>query len=57
MGRIPFCDKEGMKKGTWSPEEDQLLVQYIKEHGHGSWRQLPMLAGSSPFFFLSFFYL
>ncbi|XWS50532.1 hypothetical protein CRYUN_Cryun12cG0094900 [Craigia yunnanensis] len=45
MGRTPCCDKKGVKRGAWTPEEDQLLIQYIKEHGHGSWRTLPMSAG------------
>ncbi|XVF09860.1 hypothetical protein REPUB_Repub07fG0133400 [Reevesia pubescens] len=45
MGRTPACDKKGVKKGTWTPEEDQLLVKYIKEHGHGSWHTLPVFAG------------
>lgn len=45
MGRTPCCDKKGLKKGPWTPEEDEILVGYIKEHGHGSWRSLPKLAG------------
>ncbi|XVE55503.1 hypothetical protein DITRI_Ditri03aG0163800 [Diplodiscus trichospermus] len=45
MGRSPCCDENGLKKGPWTPEEDQKLVQYIKQHGHGSWRALPRLAG------------
>ncbi|XP_038990180.1 transcription factor MYB93-like [Phoenix dactylifera] len=45
MGRSPCCDENGLKKGPWTPEEDQKLVQYIQEHGHGSWRALPKLAG------------
>ncbi|KAJ8748857.1 hypothetical protein K2173_013288 [Erythroxylum novogranatense] len=45
MGRTPCCDKKGLKKGPWTPEEDELLVTYIKKHGHGSWRSLPKLAG------------
>lgn len=45
MGRSPCCDESGLKKGPWTPEEDQKLVQYIEEHGHGSWRALPKLAG------------
>ncbi|EOY16000.1 SANT/Myb domain - like 10 [Theobroma cacao] len=45
MGRSPCCDENGLKKGPWTPEEDQKLVQYIKQHGHGSWRALPKLAG------------
>lgn len=45
MGRSPCCDKVGLKKGPWTPEEDQKLLDYIKEHGHGSWRALPSKAG------------
>ncbi|KAE8022522.1 hypothetical protein FH972_008314 [Carpinus fangiana] len=45
MGRAPCCDKDGVKRGAWSPEEDQLLVHYINNHGHGSWRTLPKHAG------------
>ncbi|WVZ81926.1 hypothetical protein U9M48_029251 [Paspalum notatum var. saurae] len=35
----------GLKKGPWTPEEDQKLMNYIQKHGHGSWRALPELAG------------
>ncbi|KAF3446519.1 hypothetical protein FNV43_RR11698 [Rhamnella rubrinervis] len=45
MGRSPSSDENGLKKGPWTPEEDQKLVQYIQKHGHGSWRALPKLAG------------
>ncbi|PIN13285.1 hypothetical protein CDL12_14091 [Handroanthus impetiginosus] len=45
MGRSPCCDKVGLKKGPWTPEEDQKLLTYIQEHGHGSWRALPPKAG------------
>ncbi|MCD7455475.1 Transcription factor myb93 [Datura stramonium] len=45
MGRSPCCDENGLKKGPWTPEEDQILVDYIDKHGHGSWRALPKLAG------------
>ncbi|KAH9323480.1 hypothetical protein KI387_018119, partial [Taxus chinensis] len=45
MGRAPCCDKDGLKKGPWTPEEDQKLIDYIKNHGHGSWRALPKHAG------------
>ncbi|KAL6551571.1 hypothetical protein OROGR_007725 [Orobanche gracilis] len=45
MGRSPCCDKIGLKKGPWTPEEDQKLLAYIDEHGHGSWRALPTKAG------------
>ncbi|XP_072977672.1 transcription factor MYB93-like [Typha angustifolia] len=45
MGRSPCCDENGLKKGPWTPEEDEKLVHYIQKHGHGSWRALPKLAG------------
>ncbi|XP_072971187.1 transcription factor MYB16-like [Typha angustifolia] len=45
MGRSPCCEKVGLKKGPWTPEEDQKLLAYIEEHGHGSWRALPVKAG------------
>eukprot|EP01018_Ginkgo_biloba_P038374 Gb_05115 [translate_table: standard] len=45
MGRAPCCEKVGLKKGPWTPEEDQKLLAYIQEHGHGSWRALPLNAG------------
>ncbi|XP_072979622.1 transcription factor MYB106-like [Typha angustifolia] len=45
MGRSPCCEKVGLKKGPWTPEEDQKLLAYIEEHGHGSWRALPARAG------------
>lgn len=43
MARSP--EESGLKKGPWTPEEDQKLVEYIQRHGHGSWRALPKLAG------------
>lgn len=45
MGRSPCCERKDLKKGPWSPEEDQLLIDYISKNGHGSWRALPKLAG------------
>ncbi|KAJ0673281.1 putative transcription factor MYB-HB-like family [Helianthus annuus] len=45
MGRAPCCEKTGLKRGPWTQEEDELLVEYIKKNGHGSWRSLPKLAG------------
>ncbi|KAH6809015.1 myb domain protein 15 [Perilla frutescens var. frutescens] len=45
MVRAPCCEKMGLKKGPWSPEEDQILVSYINKHGHGNWRALPKQAG------------
>jgi len=49
MGRSPCCDKNGLKKGPWTTEEDQKLVDYIQKHGYGNWRVLPKNAGMSCF--------
>ncbi|PNT08408.1 hypothetical protein POPTR_013G148600v4 [Populus trichocarpa] len=45
MGRAPCCDKNGLKKGPWTPEEDQKLTAYIQLQGPGNWRSLPKNAG------------
>lgn len=45
MGRSPCCEKVGLKKGPWTPDEDNKLLSYIDQHGHGSWRSLPSKAG------------
>ncbi|KAE8124035.1 hypothetical protein FH972_018947 [Carpinus fangiana] len=45
MGRPPCCDKVGVKKGTWTPEEDIILVSYIQERGPGNWRAVPANTG------------
>ncbi|ONK61711.1 uncharacterized protein A4U43_C08F32770 [Asparagus officinalis] len=45
MGRSPCCEKIGMKKGPWTPEEDIILVSYIQEHGPGNWRTVPTKTG------------
>ena len=45
MGRAPCCEKMGLKKGPWTSEEDQILINYIQQYGHGNWRALPKQAG------------
>ncbi|XP_057825169.1 transcription factor MYB4-like [Cryptomeria japonica] len=45
MGRAPCCDKIGVKKGPWTPQEDQILIDFICRYGHGNWRALPKQAG------------
>ncbi|XP_052148913.1 myb-related protein 306-like [Oryza glaberrima] len=45
MGRPPCCEKEGVKKGPWTPEEDMVLASYVQEHGPGNWRAVPPRTG------------
>ncbi|XP_074559763.1 transcription factor MYB60-like [Curcuma longa] len=45
MGRSQCCDKVGIKKGPWTPEEDIILVSYIQKHGPGNWRSVPTKTG------------
>ncbi|CAL5355743.1 hypothetical protein CsSME_00044501 [Camellia sinensis var. sinensis] len=47
MVRAPCCDENSglIKKGPWTPEEDEKLLDYVQLHGHGSWRALPKRAG------------
>ncbi|XP_052202492.1 myb-related protein Hv1-like [Diospyros lotus] len=39
------CSKQKVKRGLWSPEEDEKLVRHITAHGHGCWSSVPKLAG------------
>ncbi|GAV79159.1 Myb_DNA-binding domain-containing protein, partial [Cephalotus follicularis] len=45
MGRHSCCYKQKLRKGLWSPEEDEKLLNYINKHGHGCWSSVPKLAG------------
>ncbi|KAH6764787.1 myb domain protein 67 [Perilla frutescens var. hirtella] len=39
------CSKQKVKRGLWSPEEDEKLVRHITTYGHGCWSSVPKLAG------------
>ncbi|KAL9151518.1 hypothetical protein ABFS82_11G056700 [Erythranthe guttata] len=46
MGRAPCCDKTKVKRGPWSPQEDNTLKNYVENHGTGgNWIALPHKAG------------
>lgn len=50
MDGSPSSEENGLKKGPWTPEEDEKLIQHIQKHGFGSWRALPKLAGKFLYF-------
>ncbi|KAJ8765980.1 hypothetical protein K2173_020496 [Erythroxylum novogranatense] len=39
------CTKQNVKRGLWSPEEDEKLIRYMTTHGQGSWSSVPKLSG------------
>ncbi|OAY54408.1 myb-related protein 308 [Manihot esculenta] len=39
------CSKQKVKKGLWSPEEDEKLIKFITTRAHVSWSSVPKLAG------------
>ncbi|XWS23164.1 hypothetical protein CRYUN_Cryun29cG0097600 [Craigia yunnanensis] len=45
MATSACCENMGLKKGPWTPDEDQKLLAHIEEHGFGNWRTLPEKAG------------
>ncbi|KAG5403859.1 hypothetical protein IGI04_009978, partial [Brassica rapa subsp. trilocularis] len=45
MGKSSSSEESEVKKGPWTPEEDEKLVSYIQAHGPGKWRTLPKNAG------------
>lgn len=47
MARSQCCEKAGLKKGPWTPEEDKMLVAYVEKHGPGNWRTVPAKAGNN----------
>jgi len=46
MGHHSCCNKQKVKRGLWSPEEDEKLINYITTYGHGCWSSVPKLAGN-----------
>ncbi|KAK4746399.1 hypothetical protein SAY87_012711 [Trapa incisa] len=51
MGRISFITRDGdrsglagVKRGPWSPDEDQKLVAYIRRYGIWNWTHMPEAA-------------
>lgn len=45
MVKAAYVDKDGLKKGAWSEDEDNKLRSYVVRYGHWNWRLLPKFAG------------
>ncbi|XP_057803853.1 transcription factor MYB8-like [Salvia miltiorrhiza] len=45
MGHHSCCNQQKVKRGLWSPEEDEKLIRYITTHGCGCWSEVPQKAG------------
>ncbi|OIV92650.1 hypothetical protein TanjilG_18001 [Lupinus angustifolius] len=45
MGHHSCCNQQKVKRGLWSPEEDEKLIRYITTHGYGCWSEVPDKAG------------
>ncbi|KAI3993924.1 hypothetical protein MKX01_002937 [Papaver californicum] len=43
--KTPCCTKIGLKRGPWTPDEDEILSNYVQKEGEGRWRTLPKRAG------------
>ncbi|KAJ0982985.1 hypothetical protein J5N97_011240 [Dioscorea zingiberensis] len=39
------CSKQKVKRGLWSPEEDEKLIKYMATHDQTSWSSVPKQAG------------
>ncbi|CAN6199954.1 unnamed protein product [Urochloa humidicola] len=45
MARRTSGAKKKLRRGLWSPEEDEKLMNHIAKYGHGCWSSVPKLAG------------
>ncbi|KAI4971973.1 transcription factor MYB41-like [Hordeum vulgare subsp. vulgare] len=45
MAKQSCFHKKRMRRGLWSPEEDEKLMNHIAMYGHGCWSSVPKLAG------------
>lgn len=45
--RTPPSSNDQLSKGAWTAMEDQILIDYVKEHGEGKWERVLKHTGES----------
>lgn len=50
-------DKKLMRKGLWSPDEDERLYSHITHYGVGTWSSVAELAGNASTYMYILMYL
>ncbi|XP_059643329.1 transcription factor MYB35-like [Cornus florida] len=45
MVRTPCCDKQNVKRGLWTANEDAKMLAYVSKHGTGNWTAVSKKAG------------
>ncbi|KAJ7516502.1 hypothetical protein O6H91_22G060600 [Diphasiastrum complanatum] len=45
MKRHACCQKQKLRRGLWSPDEDEKLIRFITRYGHSCWSNVPKQAG------------
>lgn len=48
----PMCASLGVRKGSWTEQEDSLLRDCIQKYGEGKWHLVPARAGITFVLFL-----
>lgn len=47
MGTSTRSADDGLTKGTWSPKEDEILIDYVRTRGEGKWSNLAKETGEN----------
>uniref|UniRef100_A0A453AZL8 Uncharacterized protein n=1 Tax=Aegilops tauschii subsp. strangulata TaxID=200361 RepID=A0A453AZL8_AEGTS len=48
MSKRPGATKKRLKRGLWSPEEDEKLMNHVAQYGYGCWSSVAKIAGTVP---------
>jgi hypothetical protein len=46
MSRVAIADRDDLRRGAWTAEEDEKLRAYVGSHGTGHWRSVGRKAGT-----------